>query len=138
MLVISRFAVDDADETAAAVFLGRARAALDAFAARPGFRRGRVGRSADDPALWAITTEWDGVGAFRRSLSAYDVKLHAAPLLAESLDEPSAYEVLVALDGGAGAGAATTAPSGRSADAGTTRVGEAAVPYAPRSPPDPA
>lgn len=136
MLVISRFTVGEA---AAAVFLGRARAALDAFAARPGFRRGRVGRSADDPALWAITTEWDGVGAFRRSLSAYDVKLHAAPLLAESLDEPSAYEVLVALEGGgAGAGAATTAPSGRSADAGTTRVGEAAVPYAPRSTPDPA
>jgi hypothetical protein len=39
-------------------------------------------------------TEWESVGAYRRALSSYDVKLHATPLLARSLDEPSAYEVL--------------------------------------------
>lgn len=130
MIVVSRFAVAEPE---AADFLERARAALGAFAARPGFRRGHVGRAADDPARWVVTTEWDGVGAFRRSLSAYDVKLHAAPLLAESVDEPSAYEVLVTLTGDVTA----TARSGRSADAGTTRVGEASVPYAPPATPEP-
>jgi len=128
MIVVSRFRVDEAG---AADFLERARAALDAFAARPGFRRGHVGRSADDPLRWVVTTEWDGVGAYRRSLSAYDVKVSAAPLLAEAVDEPSAYEVLVTLEGEV----AATARSGRSADAGRTRVGEASVPYAPPSTP---
>ena len=92
MIVISRFQVaEDGGEE----FLARARHALDAFAACTGYRRGRIGRAADDPALWTIVTEWAGVGAFRRSLSNFDVKVHAAPLLAESIDEPAAYELLV-------------------------------------------
>ena len=65
----------------AATFLPRAQAALAAFAARPGYVRGRVGRAADDPTQWVLTTEWSGVGAYRRSLGAYDVKVDAAPLL---------------------------------------------------------
>ena len=32
-------------------------------------------------------------GAYRRALSAYDVKLDAVPLLSRALDEPSAYEI---------------------------------------------
>ena len=57
--------------------------------------RGRIGRAADDPTLWVLTTEWTGVGAYRRSLSAYDVKVDAAPLLSLGRDEPSAFELLV-------------------------------------------
>jgi hypothetical protein len=49
--------------------------------------RGRIGRAADDPTAWVLTTEWEGVGAYRRSLSAYDVKVDAAPLLALGRDE---------------------------------------------------
>ena len=41
-----------------------------------------------------LITEWASVGAYRRALSSYDVKVHATPLLAQSLDEPSAYEPL--------------------------------------------
>jgi hypothetical protein len=127
VIVISRFQVA---EQGAEEFLPRARRALDAFAACPGYVRGRLGRAADDPALWTVVTEWVGVGAFRRSLSAFDVKLYAAPLLAESLDEPAAYEIIVGVEGDASS--AVTA-SGRAADADSTRIGEAATPHAPRS-----
>ena len=77
-------------------FLAQARVALAAFAARDGYVRGRIGRSADDPTAWVLTTEWTGVGAYRRSLSSYDVKVEAASLLSRGRDEPSAFEVLVA------------------------------------------
>jgi quinol monooxygenase YgiN len=93
VLVTTRFHVPEADGEA---FLAEARRALEALAARPGFRSGRVGRAVDDPQAWVVHSEWDGVGAYRRALSAYDVKVYAAPLLGRSLDEPSAYEVLFA------------------------------------------
>ena len=41
---------------------------------------------ADDP--------WEDVGAYRRALSSYDVKVTAVPLLSRAVDEPSAYEVV--------------------------------------------
>lgn len=98
MLVVSRFrpGPDVTEQT----FSDRLAAALQAFAARPGYVRGRAGRSTDDPGLWVLSTEWESVGAYRRSLSGFDVKRHATPLVAEALDEPSAFELLVALDAG--------------------------------------
>lgn len=90
MLVVTRFVVDGDD----ADFRTRADTALAALAARPGYLRGRLGRAYDDPTRWTLVTEWESVGAYRRALSAYDVKLNATPLLAQSLDEPSAFEVL--------------------------------------------
>lgn len=90
MLVVNRFVVlgDDTD------FRTRAAAALAALGARPGYLRGRLGRAYDDPSRWTLLTEWESVGAYRRALSAYEVKVSATPLLAESLDEPSAFEIL--------------------------------------------
>lgn len=108
MLVVTRFDVPEAD---AVPFLEQARAALAAFAARPGYVRGRVGRSTDDPTAWVLTTEWDGVGSYRRSLSGYDVKMHAATLLGRGRDEPSAFELLATDEG--------TSPSARAPDADT-------------------
>jgi antibiotic biosynthesis monooxygenase len=113
VLVVSRFAVPE-DGTAG--FADRARVALEALAARPGFRRGRVGRGVDEPAEWVLVTEWEGVGAYRRALSAYEVKVAATPLLAQARDEPGAFEVLVAADG---PGAVVTAASDRAPDAAT-------------------
>ena len=107
-------------EDDAASFRADAQAALAAFAARPGYLRGRLGRAADDPTAWVLTTEWEGVGAYRRSLSAYDVKVDAAPLLSRGRDEPSAFEVLLSDEGGA--------PSRRAADAARTAVGESSGP----------
>lgn len=117
MLVVTRFEVP---EVQAEQFLSRAQAALAAFAARPGYLRGRVGRAADDPTAWVLTTEWAGVGAYRRSLSSYDVKVEAAPLLSLGRDEPSAFEILVSDEG--------SSASGRAVDAGTVALGEASGP----------
>jgi len=91
VLVVTRFVVAP-DE--AAGFTERAHAALGALAACPGYLRGRLARAYDEPDHWTIVTEWASVGVYRRALSSYEVKLHATPLLAQSLDEPSAYEVL--------------------------------------------
>ena len=93
LLVVTRYVVpaDGADD-----FLARASAALAALAARPGWRSGRVGRAIDDGTRWVVATEWDSVGAYRRALSSYEVKVAAGPLLSAALDEPSAYEVVVA------------------------------------------
>jgi quinol monooxygenase YgiN len=64
---------------------------LAALSARPGFRDGELGRSADDPALWALVTRWDGVGSYRRALSAAEVKIAGAPVWVHALDEPGVY-----------------------------------------------
>jgi len=79
-------------------FQERATAALDVLAGRPGFVRGRVGRATDAPDVWLLTTEWDSVGSYRRSLSSHEVKVVATTLLAEGRDEPSAFEVVHAVD----------------------------------------
>ena len=121
VLVVTRF---DVPEGESAGFLPRAQAALAAFAARPGYVRGRIGRAADDPTAWVLTTEWTGVGAYRRSLSSYDVKVDAAPLLSLGRDEPSAFEVLVS----SGDGDAALGGSRLAADAGEVGVGEASGP----------
>ncbi|MBF4163411.1 antibiotic biosynthesis monooxygenase family protein [Nocardioides acrostichi] len=90
MLVVTRFRVPEVESQAFRLAIERAREAL---AARPGFLAGIVGRNVDDPELWTLTTRWEHVGAYRRALSSYDVKMHAVPLLGRALDEPSAYEV---------------------------------------------
>lgn len=66
--------------------------ALAALAARPGFVRGRLGRLIDEPDTWLLVTEWESVGAYRRGLSSYDVKVAATPLLLRARDEPGAVE----------------------------------------------
>ena len=91
MLVVNRFRVPVEDGEGFRAELATAHAAL---AERPGYVEGHVGRNLDEPTLWVLTTRWDNVGAYRRALSAYDVKLQAVPLLSRAVDEPSAYEVV--------------------------------------------
>lgn len=105
MLVVNRFVVDDEP-----TFTSRAGAALAALAGRPGYLSGSFGRSVDEPGHWCLVTRWQSVGAYRRALSAFEVKVEATPLLAESLDEPSAYEVLLEAEPG---GNVTTTRSDR-------------------------
>jgi len=64
---------------------------LEALGARPGYLAGEFGRSADDPSLWALVTRWDGVGSYRRALSAAEVKITGAPVWVHALDEPGVY-----------------------------------------------
>jgi hypothetical protein len=114
VLVVTRFVVP-AEEGER--FLADARRALAALGGRPGYRSGRVGRAVEDPTTWVVQSEWDGVGAYRRALSAYDVKVNAAPLLGLALDEVSAYEVLASDDG-------SGAPTARAEDADTAHPGQ--------------
>lgn len=117
MLVVTRYHVPPAE---AAAFRDDARAALQALAARPGWRGGHLGRATDDPTLWVLTAEWDNVGAYRRALSSYEVKLVAVPLLSRAVDEPSAFELLTTVD-----------QTALAADADEIGLGSAAAPVVP-------
>jgi len=79
-----------------AEFLALARPALAALAACPGFVSGEVGRAVDDGSLFVMSTRWQSVGTYRRALSSYDVKVNAVPLMYRAIDEPSAFEPLLA------------------------------------------
>ena len=108
MIVVMQFMTDDAPTLVPQLEL-----ALTTLAARPGYVEGRAGRSTDDPTAWILVTEWASVGAYRRALGNYDVKLHATPLLAQALDRPSAFEELLVVDR---AGAITRQSSDRAED----------------------
>ena len=90
MLVVNRFRTADHP--------GPLRADLESvhtlLAQQPGYVTGWLGRNLDDPDLWVLTTRWANVGAYRRALSSYDVKLHGVPVLSRAIDEPSAFEVV--------------------------------------------
>jgi quinol monooxygenase YgiN len=88
VFAVTRFRAtgDDAEALAAAVA-----PLLAALGARPGFLFGELGRAADDPELWALVTRWDGVGSYRRALSAAEVKITGAPVWLHALDEPGVY-----------------------------------------------
>jgi hypothetical protein len=87
VFAVTRLRADD-DGNALAVAVGEL---LTTLARRPGFQGGEFGRSADDPTLWAMVTRWDGVGSYRRALSAGEVKIAGAPVWVHALDEPGAY-----------------------------------------------
>ena len=91
MLVVNRFRVPRAEAEA---FRATSSARARRWPSGPGTSTGRIGRNVDDPTLWMLVTTWEHVGAYRRALSSYDVKLRAVPLLSRALDEPSAYELV--------------------------------------------
>ena len=91
MLVISRFRYPETDIERAAADLETCRTGLSG---QPGYLDGWVGRAVDDPSLWVLATRWANVGASRRALSSYDVKLQVVPLLSHAVDEPSAFELV--------------------------------------------
>ncbi len=95
MLVVLRFEVVRPDD-----FVPAAHEALETLAGRPGYVRGLLGRAYDDPTQWCLVTEWESVGAYRRALSAYDVRVRAAPLMAQAVLEPTAYEALATAEPG--------------------------------------
>ncbi len=91
MLVVNRFRVPVSE---GAVFREEVTQARAALAEQKGYLHGTIGRNVDDPTLWALVTTWENVGAYRRALSSYDVKLRAVALLGQAIEEPSAFEVV--------------------------------------------
>ncbi len=120
--VVSRFRVPAEGRQG---FLTHAATAMDTLAAQPGCRGVSLGQATDDAELLLITSEWEGVGAYRRGLSSFDVKLHAVPLLSMAVDEPSAFEIVRSVDE---SGEVHVAASGLAEDAGRIGLGEAAGP----------
>ena len=108
MLALNRFVVTS-ERTAE--FTERAQRALAVLALRPGYRSGELTRSMDDPAHWCLLTRWESVGAYRRALGDFEVRVQAVPLLASAVNEASAYEVLLA-----------TAPGGQATRRGSDRA----------------
>lgn len=111
MLALNRFVVVP-ERTAE--FTRQAHEALAALAARPGFLDGELSRSLDQPEHWCLATRWQSVGAYRRALGDFEVRVKAVPLLSQSLNEPSAYETLAAAAAG---GEVTTTGSDLATDA---------------------
>lgn len=92
MLLVARL-VDVADPDALQT---EAAAAFAALATRPGWVRGRLGRSLDEPDCWVLTCEWEDVGTGRRGLSTGAVRIAIMPLMSRLPDEPLTYEILEA------------------------------------------
>lgn len=92
MLALSRFRYDDEASGAAEAELA---GCLDGLGGCVGFLDGAVGRALDDPGLWVLQTRWSNVGAYRRALSSYEIKMAVVPLLSRAVDEPSAFEIIV-------------------------------------------
>jgi hypothetical protein len=91
VIAITRYRVPPGEAESFAV---RARTVLEALAAAPGHLSGRLGRATDDPDLWALITEWEGAGFYRRALGIFDVRVTLIPLSVLALDEPGAYEIV--------------------------------------------
>ncbi|MEV0585903.1 antibiotic biosynthesis monooxygenase family protein [Nonomuraea sp. NPDC050310] len=87
MLAVIRYTVPEAQSQD---FVKQAQNILDTLAAQPGHLRGRLARSVDEPNLWALVSEWEGAGFYRRALSAARMAMY--PLMILMLNEPSAYE----------------------------------------------
>ena len=122
LLVVTRFRVHDRGQFAQA-----SRAALARLAESPGFLGGAIGQSTDETDLLVVTTRWSSVGAYRKALQRYEVKLEVVPWLSTAIDESSAYEVVFDISHDAH----HEAVSGRAADADHARLGEAAAPHVP-------
>ncbi|GAA3213577.1 antibiotic biosynthesis monooxygenase family protein [Nonomuraea helvata] len=94
MLAVIRYTVP---ESQSQDFVKQGQTILDTLAAQPGYRRGRLARSIDEPNLWALVTEWEGAGFYRRALSAARMALY--PLMILMVNEPGAYEDVYLQDG---------------------------------------
>ena len=87
MLAVIRYTVP---ESQSQDFVKQAHAILDTLASQPGFQRGRLARSVDEPNLWSLVSEWEGAGFYRRALSAARMTMY--PLMILMVNEPSAFE----------------------------------------------
>ncbi|MFG3440044.1 antibiotic biosynthesis monooxygenase family protein [Nonomuraea sp. NPDC047897] len=87
MLAVIRYTVPEAQSQD---FVKQGHAILDTLALQPGYLRGRLARSVDEPNLWALVSEWEGAGFYRRALSAARMTMY--PLMILMVNEPSAFE----------------------------------------------
>jgi quinol monooxygenase YgiN len=92
VLVVTRFMVPEESPEAADDLAAGLRRLEAALASKPGHLRSHAAQALDDPRHWVMVSEWQGVGAWRRALSAYEVRIEAMPLMVYADSEPSVYE----------------------------------------------
>lgn len=108
-------------------FVDQLRSAVEMLAQHDGFLDARIGRSLDDASLVQLSVRWTGVGAYRRALSAFDVKVAVVPLLANAIDESTAFEVVHVRN----QHESTDFTGSRAADADSVGLGEASAGFVP-------
>lgn len=106
------------------------RQCVGVLATYEGFVDARVARAIDDDGLIVMDVGWTTVGAYRRALSSYDVKVSVVPIISQAVDEPTAFEVLHVTDGHG----AADAEGALAADAGSVSLGEASAGFVPPAP----
>ena len=121
LLVITRHRVASDDR---GPFLDSARQAVAVLAEQAGFLDASIATATDEAGLFVIETHWIGVGAYRRALSSFDVKMTAIPLLSTAVDESSAFEIVHRRT----PCTESSASSGLAADADEVGLGSAAGP----------
>ena len=126
LLVVMRFR----DSSESGELLDRLRDALKTLGEQEGLRLAHIARSTDDAGLLIVTLEWESVGAYRRALSNFEVKVSVVPLLSSAVDEPTAFEILHTRDESGG----HDAVGALARDAGSVRLGEAAAGFVPPAP----
>lgn len=98
MLLLCRF---DVPEEGKGRFLDRAEQALRLLTAHDGCSGGDLARATERDEAWVLTVRFDSVVAYRRAMSAFEVRESVIPLLSEArIDEPAAYESVVTASGG--------------------------------------
>jgi hypothetical protein len=100
------------------------------FATFPGFVDARISRAIDEGDVIVLELAWETVGAYRRALSSYDVKVSVVPVISRAIDEPTAYEVLHVRDMSGSA----DARGALAADAHSVSLGSAADDFVPPAP----
>lgn len=109
------------------VLIDQLRQAGALLARQGGLRQLSIGRATDDADLIVLTLEWESVGAYRRALSDFEVKVSVVPLLSQAIDEPTAFEILHVRDDDG----ARDSTGALARDAGIVSLGEAAAGYVP-------
>jgi hypothetical protein len=70
------------------------RMAFAAFATRPGWVGGRLGRAVDDPDCWVLVAEWTDVGSGRRGITAGVIRAAVMPLTSRFAQQPCTFEIV--------------------------------------------
>ena len=71
-----------------------AKSAIEPLAACAGCLGTEIGLATDEADLAVVVSKWENVGAYRRALSNFEVKMHSIPFLSTAVDESSAFELI--------------------------------------------
>ncbi|CAB4715419.1 MAG: antibiotic biosynthesis monooxygenase [Actinobacteria bacterium] len=102
MFAIARFTTTSISPWGESELFEHTRRSLELLAGRPGYLSGRFGVATDQDfdrasgstpnSVYALVTEWENVGSYRRALSGFEIKMEVVPLLSRALDEPGGFE----------------------------------------------